>query len=424
MIFLAVLAGYGFHAAQEILPRKNGWRFALLTLSMLIGLLLVCFHPMAQYWSGHPGLRQWLLIVPVHRPFFILWAILLAAAVTLTLVVTWSLRQKRLSALTGFMALLSLGILLVRQGQHYSTTFGETYFTAPAVRADLQAPSAAVEFMKTTAGSEPFRVVGLSNNLFSGWSGVYGLEGIAGPDALMNPWYRELIAACGLDRGGGWRIIVHSETLAALKPVYDFLNVKYYCDLRSDPEQLGAILQLAVMTDLNLYRSQTPWPRAFFTDHVLTYATPQQLATLINNNPGHPFAAMQAGDNQAATPASPDPAARLVVPAVDYRLTTNSTSFQVTAPKAGVIVLQEAWLPKSFQVTVNGQPAEYFRVNHAFKGIMVEAPGLYRVTFAYRPRHWTLALTLAGLGLASLAAGIAGFGVIEKRSGLPVPTGA
>jgi hypothetical protein len=112
------------------------------------------------------------------------------------------------------------------------------------------------------------------------------------------------------------------------------------------------------------------------------------------------------------------------VPAQDYRLTTNSTSFQVAAPKAGVIVLQEAWLPKSFQVTINGHPAEYFRVNHAFKGVPVASAGTYRVTFTYRPRHWTLALTLAGLGLTVLAAGIAGFYAIGRRSGPPVPTGA
>jgi hypothetical protein len=176
------------------------------------------------------------------------------------------------------------------------------------------------------------------------------------------------------------------------------------------------------LADLNLYRSKTTWPRAFFTDGVLTYATPQQLAALIKDNPGHPFAAVQAGDNQASPPALPDPAARLIVPAVDYRLTTNATSFQVAVPKAGVIVLQETWLPKSFRVTVNGRPAEYFRVNHAFKGVTVPSAGTYRVTFTYRPRYWTLALTLAGLGLALLAAGIAGFRVIEKRGGLPVLT--
>jgi hypothetical protein len=115
---------------------------------------------------------------------------------------------------------------------------------------------------------------------------------------------------------------------------------------------------------------------------------------------------------------------RQVVPATDYRLTNNTTSFIIHAPRAGVIVLHESYFPGDFRVTVNGKPAGDFRVNHAFKGVVVEASGLYRVTFTYRPRHWTLALTLAGLGLAGLAAGIAGFGVIEKRSGLPVPTGA
>jgi uncharacterized membrane protein YfhO len=69
-----------------------------------------------------------------------------------------------------------------------------------------------------------------------------------------------------------------------------------------------------------------------------------------------------------------------------------------------VAVLLESWFPEDFRATVNGQEVPYFRVNHAFKGVYLSAAGIYRVEFSYWPRHLSLALALAGLGLV-LAAG-------------------
>ena len=43
-----------------------------------------------------------------------------------------------------------------------------------------------------------------------------------------------------------------------------------------------------------------------------------------------------------------------------------------------------------------------FAVNHAFKGVMVEKPGVYTVTFSYWPRHFTLSLWASGSGLLLL----------------------
>lgn len=423
MVFLAVLAGYGFQAAEKALGKKGWWRPALVTLLLLAGLLLAYFQDMAEYWSGHPGFRQWRLIVPVHPFFFTYLALLLAALVALTLVAAWCLRRQRWPTLAVFAALLAAGVLLTRQGLHYSATLSEDYFTTPGVRADLQAPSPAVESIKAALAAEPFRVVGLQGNLLPGWNDVYHLEGISGPDALMNPWYRELAEAGGFERVSDWRLVVRTETLPALRPVCDFLNVKYYFTLPGDDDRLRPLLQPVATSDLDVWRSGTPWPRAFFADQVLAYDTPPQLAALIRASAGHPFAAVQTGDQQAP-PATTGSAMRLVVPADDYRLTANSTSFRVTAPKAGVIVLQEAWLPRSFRVTLNGQPADYFRVNHAFKGVAVAAAGTYRVTFTYRPEHWTLALILSGAGLALLLAGVVWYGPIGKRSGLAAEPGA
>jgi uncharacterized membrane protein YfhO len=104
---------------------------------------------------------------------------------------------------------------------------------------------------------------------------------------------------------------------------------------------------------------------------------------------------------------SGDLTARKVVPASDYRLTPNSTSFTVEATGPGFIVLTESYEKGNFQVSVNGRRVPYFRVNHAFKGVYVEAPGTYRVSFSYWPRGLTVALVLSGVGLAVLLAALA-----------------
>ena len=86
------------------------------------------------------------------------------------------------------------------------------------------------------------------------------------------------------------------------------------------------------------------------------------------------------------------------VPAHDYGLTNNTTTFTVDATAPGVAVLTEAYVPGDFRVTLNGAPVEYFRVNHAFRGVRIPAAGKYVVSYSYWPRHFTLSLVMAAIG--------------------------
>ena len=113
--------------------------------------------------------------------------------------------------------------------------------------------------------------------------------------------------------------------------------------------------------------------------------------------------------------------ARTVVPASAYRLTNNTTAFTVDAPAAGVIVLGEAWLEHDFTATVNGQPADLFRVNHAFKGLSVPQGGTYQITVRYRPHRFNLTLGLCFLGLA--ATGGTGWWVYKRFPAAPTHAG-
>jgi hypothetical protein len=125
-------------------------------------------------------------------------------------------------------------------------------------------------------------------------------------------------------------------------------------------------------------------------------------------NAQRPFAAVQESDlSSLPTGARNLPrnlGQRTTAAAHDYQLTANTTSFVVTANRPGVIVLSESYYPGDFQVTLEDEPVSYFRVNHAFKGIYVDRPGNYHVTFRYRPEKLSLALWM------SLAGGLLGLG--------------
>jgi hypothetical protein len=70
-------------------------------------------------------------------------------------------------------------------------------------------------------------------------------------------------------------------------------------------------------------------------------------------------------------------------------------------------------------VSVNGKRVPYVRINHAFKGVYVDGPGTYLVSFDYWPRGLTAALVLSGLGLLILALGV-GYAVTGRRP-RPIP---
>ena len=51
--------------------------------------------------------------------------------------------------------------------------------------------------------SEPARTVGIDTVLRAGSQGLYGLEGLGGPDALVNASYEQLVDAGHIDRPDG-----------------------------------------------------------------------------------------------------------------------------------------------------------------------------------------------------------------------------
>jgi hypothetical protein len=400
---LIVLAGVGFATAATRLKRPEA-RGDLGIAGLLLFTLVfpyIAFRQTVQRSTF--SYLHWGETLPYSSFVWGGLIVLLLAAVGFMLIARRILTRGPTAA-TLIFALTCMLVMLWRHGWHTGLGF-EGRVVAPAARADFNATSPGINALRADQKNAPSRAVGFRSNLSPGWNDTYRLEGINGPDALMNQHYRELIEACDFVRIWDWRIYQEIGTYAPLRPFYDFLNVRHYLDYHSGQPSLSTFFTKIFNGDLDVYRSESVWPRAFFTDRLTTYATAKDFAKLIAAGDGRPFAAMQSGDPAPCD--IPDTlSTRTVVPARNYRLTTNTTAFEIDASGPGLVALSEAWLPHDFRVTLNGERVHYLRLNHAFKGVFIPNAGHHHLEFTYRPQRFTLAVNLAmlGLGLFALSA--------------------
>lgn len=410
IVVYAVLAGFGWREAWERLGTHEGRR-EMWAVVVLMVVLFAAYIGTAQavvrsaYWDRTWG--HFITLPPFIEGYG--WSLIAASAVLLGCLRAALVRGAPTPALA-ILAVTAFGAFHWREGLRTGTGFAD-YVVAPTSRVDLKADSPTIDALRD-ARDTPFRVIGFHNDLLPGWSIVYDLEGISGPDALVNPYYREFMDAAGVPRVWDWRYIVEQTDLAALKPILDALNVRFYVAYHESADLTGKYLLRFYSGDMDAFESASVWPRAFFTDGAAVYANPAQLCSWIKAGDGRPFAAIQRDDWARLSPVprvSGDLRIRRIRAARDYRLTADTTSFTVSAPGPGFIVLSEAYEKDNFRATLNGVRVPYLRVNHAFKGIYVDAAGTYQVAFTYRPRGFaaTLGLCGAGLGILGLALGAA-----------------
>jgi len=316
-------------------------------------------------------------------------------------------------------SLLFLFILLHwRHGMHLKTPF-DPYVMNPHHRESLIAKSSPALQLIKNRSNQPARAIGLDHNFLAGYGGSVGIEQIDGPDALANKHYRALMEVGGVKCYGAWRYKIDAEELASNARLFEMLNVGYILDSVTARKPVLPDLRAVASLDLNVFECEKAWPRAFFTDKLSVYQREKEVIDLLNSGDGRPFAAVQK-DDLGLQPALSNVLSGLgpsvpgqVMPATDYVLTGNKTSFRIQAPAPGVVVLTEAYVPDDFQVVVNGKRQDYFRVNSAFKGIFLAHAGTYTVSFAYWPKYLTVSLWTGATGLVLLI----GWLLVISRSG-------
>ena len=382
-------------------------------------------------WSAKPARREWPLYVALlaglvaiywmwplpdanmppelaatvgfgkPSPFFAVCSVLLLAAVA---ALPWAVKSN------AFLPSCTLAVIacvaLFRHAQWTETKF-DYYVTNPQPRPDFTVPSPAVERLRPLL-AEPSRVHGIGGAFIPGYSAALRIEHFSSADALTSGRLHELVDAAGIKRQWEWRTLLVPETMQATQKWTDLLNNRYFLAARG--ETPPASYRHLFSADLEAWESPTAWPRAFFTDRVLAYHTVADFAQLVNESTG-PFVAVQ--------DAAPSHGSGTVVAAKNYALRTNSTRFELDAPAPGVVALTEAWFDGDIRVTLNGQPADAFRVNHAFRGVRIPAAGSYVVEFSYWPRVLTKALwlsVLGGLGAVALTAISLGVARVGRRA--------
>lgn len=406
IVQLLVLAGYGMSECLNGRSTKS-WPWDMAFTVVTLGILLVLYLYEARALS--------------KSAFFVMYTTVLLVSFVM---LQWLLRRvarAEASLVVALWILISFAALHWRYGLYLHNGF-DKYVTNPQTRASLQAKSSAIEFIKH-ASPLPLRAVGFDNVLFPGFNGAIGIESFYGCDPLQSPFYRELVQNTFND--WVWRSVVSKNGLDQLRPLYDLLNVGYYLTYPSaDAEPLPG-LKLDGRFDLDVYESPTAWPRAFFTNQLSTYDSVSQLHGMITSGPTGPFAAMQPVDIGGSPSlsnlllASGSGAHSVVVPATNYTLTSNTTSFTVDAPEQGIVVLSEVYSEGDFNATLNGKNVPILRTNHAFKGIEIREPGTQTIKISYWPRHFTLMVLASIAGLALLAGWAAAFGRHPTRSKTP-----
>ena len=416
MVHLFVLAGCGLEHCRARM-RSPEWTTDFALALALVGGLLAAFLGLTQAVQ-RSDFNPLAAVGEVRLSAFFRSYVpsLLAALAALPLLLR-ALRRDRGATLPGLApwVALCLGAMLWRGGQQLHSVAGfDRYVMHPPPRVDLLGTSPAVERLRALQREEPGRCLGLGDNLVPGFMGVYGLEAPSGPDALQNRYYHALLTDSQLPMMWHWRLVANRQLVTAARRFYDLLNVRFYADRATGPAPAPLPgTHLLGRYDLDLYESDTVWPRAFFTDALTVSHGNQELFSLLGTGDGRPFAAVPPG--VLAGPGSrPELRAllredgggdsRAVVPATGYHLGNHATSFRVRASGPGVAALLESYQdPENVQVEINGKPATPFRVDEAFAGVFLPGAGEYEVVFRYGPRSLPLLLAASALGLTLLA---------------------
>lgn len=380
LALLVPLAAAGFRAAAATAGDSGWWRRVVFAGSLAMALIAV--------WYFSPGLAT---VSPFARACI---AQICVTLVVLAVALRWYVRYGSRGSWIGA-CVFGVPLLLWRFGQYGQSEFGH-YVFLPGERVNVHARSDAVSAVNALA-KEPARVIGFGNHLFPGYPGALGWESLYGVDALRNPYFHQLAVALQLDRVGNWEVPDPEKDEAKFRRAHDALDVRFYlADPSARPRRIAG-LQRVASADLDVYESPTAWPRAFFTDRLARYDSVDDFARLLRAGDQRPFAAAQM--NETGIPIMEQSfAGRLIRPASNYHLTANTTRFTIDAPGAGVAVLTETYYPEDFRVTVDGRPVAYFRVNHAFKGVAITAPGRHEIVMSYWPQYFTAFLVASAIG--------------------------
>ncbi len=400
---LLIVAGMGLREMWQKADDAE-WKWTYLTVAVFFAAMYGAFLGYTE--ASH---REGLSVHPVGTSYYkSIFFLKYAAGISLSLIaLPWlcrAMRQRQTWAPTAaVLSLVAFVTIHFRMGSHLKTSF-DHYAYNPKSRYDYNAmKSPGLEFVKDATHSEPWRVYGLNGTLVPGFAVIPRIETICGPEAFENRNIGELFNALHLDRNEWvWRIAATTYDYAKNQKALDFIGVRYLLSDKGDPMPNPKILPVIHQSDLQVGESKGAWPRAFFTDAAFSADSAKEVASLVLAGDGRPFAAVSDDVAKLHASLAKNPAGRVVAAATNYRLTNNSTAFDVEASSPGLAVLHETNVPGDIIAKLDGEVVPCINVNGAFRGVWIEKPGHHRVEFTFAPRVWFRSLKVAFTGIGLL----------------------
>jgi hypothetical protein len=168
-------------------------------------------------------------------------------------------------------------------------------------------------------------------------------------------------------------------------------------------------------TGIRIYENRTAFERAFLAPHAIVVSDWRAALARLADTPdlGRTVYIEQreaaACQGLHSAPATGTPG-RLRSIAVD----ANHVNVAYRAAVPGVLTLTDAWL-RGWHARVNGREVPLLRVDGVFRGVCLDAPGEYMVTFYYRPALWYASLALSALGIVIIGGSL----LISARTDVP-----
>lgn len=385
---LIPLAGFGLRAMWDAsrTPRMAGdWLAAMAVIGGLFAL----------YYGSAQAIQRGMAVTGAPMRVSEVFAWYCAGLAGVLLALPWVVRSIRVGPGLGTVMLAALGLFILHfhHGMWTGTQF-DYYVMNPQRRAELAIRSPGLEHVRAAiaASGEPSRVAGYRRALVPGFNGVLGFEHFAGADALVGREQRELAELIGTPPMWGWRWQLGTEGAGSVSlSLCNLWGVRWLVAMPCDAPD-------GVPTgDLALMENPDAWPRAFFTNRVVQC---NSLANFVELLPGRgPFAAVTPVKPKDSAPArAGDLEGALHKAATGYRLTANTTAFEIEASEPGVAVLTETYQQGNWIVKLDGRRVEPFRVNHAFMGVEIPTAGRHSLHFEYWPRVMNAALWLGLAG--------------------------
>jgi hypothetical protein len=167
----------------------------------------------------------------------------------------------------------------------------------------------------------------------------------------------------------------------------DMLNVKYIAFRTQDSPGLNLVLNSSML------------PRAWFVPAWEEVSESRTVERMLQDDFDPRRIAFVAGEGGRAEGAAPAEGAPVVAAEESVRR-YNYQSYTVDAPSRGVLVVSDVWFPH-WKAQVDGEDVPLLRVNHVFRGVMLE-PGSHRIDFVYRSPWIALGLRVSIASLLAL----------------------